>query len=237
VEQANLAIGKGVLLTMDVSFAVNGSAAFNLFAMVVEQMVHLFQGHHLKNEYSQKDSCQWAVCEKCFQQSINLARSDWPSLPEIPDIYVDKCKQHCRNTYCCAPWILSNFVKILTMKTLLFFSLAMLAATCRPTIEKQIQEMHAASLQLGKEVAPVLEELIQQRNSINIQGRALTTGEMTFSDKVYALEAAFQQWNEDMEAAGNAALDNARLKNEEALREAIIAMKAKADSLALKPGF
>ncbi len=109
----------------------------------------------------------------------------------------------------------------LLLTTLLAASVILMPA-CQPSLEKEINELHAASVKLGDEFAPKLEELVQRSNGINIQGRALTPEEMEFTGAVATLQDVFATWKEDMETVAGKAPDQARLEEEKALNEAIV---------------
>ena len=112
-----------------------------------------------------------------------------------------------------------------------------LVFACRPSLVERVNELHRASRQIESEVAPKLEDLIQQKNSINIQGRALTSEEIEFSGKVSELEATFARWKEGMEAVEKKSPDESRLDVEITLKDAIVAFKKQVESLAPKPKF
>lgn len=57
-------------------------------------------------------------------------------------------------------------------------------------------QMYREALAIEKNAEPVLEELIQKRNSLSVQGRALSQEEQNFIDEVYALEEQFNEWKE-----------------------------------------
>ena len=97
-----------------------------------------------------------------------------------------------------------------------------LAPTCQSPLETQISELHAASLKLGDEFAPKLEELVQRSNSINVQGRALTPEELEFTSTTGTIESAYATWKEDMENVAKKAPDKKRMEGETALNEAIV---------------
>ena len=50
---------------------------------------------------------------------------------------------------------------------------------------------------LEKEITPQITDLIQIRNSINIQGRALTPDEIRQSTKIDHIENTFRVWKEN----------------------------------------
>lgn len=62
---------------------------------------------------------------------------------------------------------------------------------------KEAAETHEQAIQIEKQVAPQLEELIQIKNSINIQGRALTQEEQTLVQEIENIEASYTYWEEN----------------------------------------
>jgi hypothetical protein len=127
------------------------------------------------------------------------------------------------------------FTKIKAMKIYFFIFAALFLGACQPSLEQRISDLHTATQKLGDEAAMLLGDLVQQRNSINIQGRALTPEEIAFTGKVDALEARFGQWEEALKAAGTSRSDDSRLRKEETLRDDITALLAEARQLSAEP--
>ncbi len=66
--------------------------------------------------------------------------------------------------------------------------------------EAQMQQaaaIHAESVELEQEIKPQLETLVQAKNSINVQGRALTPKEQLFVKKVEQLEQTYHFWEDN----------------------------------------
>jgi hypothetical protein len=61
---------------------------------------------------------------------------------------------------------------------------------------KQAAAVYEEALALGEKVTPLIEELVQRRNSLSVQGRALSREEQNFINRVYALEERFSKWKE-----------------------------------------
>ena len=79
------------------------------------------------------------------------------------------------------------------MKTaLLFLALTASATTaCNDQLIRQIETTHQANTELVAEMTAKMGTLVQVRNRINIQGRALTTEEM---DRVETINRLEQRW-------------------------------------------
>ena len=62
---------------------------------------------------------------------------------------------------------------------------------------QEAAEVHTEALKIEKEIQSKLEALQQRKNTINIQGRALTEAEIAFVNQVEALEASLRYWEEN----------------------------------------
>lgn len=86
---------------------------------------------------------------------------------------------------------------------LIFVGLLFLSANCGSTSEedqkllKEAAAIHLEAVELEQQVKPKLDELIQQKNSINIQGRSLTAQELAFAQKVESIENSYAYWEEN----------------------------------------
>jgi hypothetical protein len=75
---------------------------------------------------------------------------------------------------------------------LLFLALTMSTATCRnDQLIRQIETVHQTNTELAVEIGAKMDTLVQLRNRINIQGRALTTEEINRVETINRLE---QRW-------------------------------------------
>ncbi len=78
---------------------------------------------------------------------------------------------------------------------------AFLASGCNSIQEKtflnKASKVHEESAKIESNLNKKLKELVQKKNSINIQGRALTTEELTFVDVIENLESSYQLWREN----------------------------------------
>ncbi len=80
--------------------------------------------------------------------------------------------------------------------------LILLIAACKSTPKdnpalQEAARIHAEAAQIEQALQPQLKELIQRKNSINIQGRALTEEEIAFVEKVNAIENSYTYWEEN----------------------------------------
>ncbi|TAK41826.1 MAG: hypothetical protein EPO28_08110 [Saprospiraceae bacterium] len=121
------------------------------------------------------------------------------------------------------------------MKNFLVIFATLFLVACQPSLEQRISDFHQATQKLAEEAAMLLGDLVQQRNSINIQGRALTPEEIAFTARADDLEARFGHWEETLEAAANSLSGQSRLEKEEALRDEITALLAEARQLVAAP--
>lgn len=100
--------------------------------------------------------------------------------------------------------------------------------SCRSSFRNQITEVHEAVRLKGDVLATQLEALMQQANSIKIQGRALSAGEIKFIQGVDSLREEFNLWNQQMEKAGEMKSGEDRLALEQSLLETIIKLTTRA---------
>lgn len=61
---------------------------------------------------------------------------------------------------------------------------------------KEAAQTQEQALQIEKQVVPQLEELEQIKNSISIQGRALTPKEQTLLQQIERIQASYAAWKE-----------------------------------------
>ena len=112
-------------------------------------------------------------------------------------------------------------------------TLVSFSACSKPT-QQTVMELHASSVELGNQTSKLLEQLIQQRNSINVQGRTLTAAEIAFSDSVSALELPLAIWMADITKVNQLEKGKERLASEQSLHDAIHVLQKKAKALADK---
>lgn len=121
------------------------------------------------------------------------------------------------------------------MKNYLLSAAILLLAACQPSLQQRIGNLHATSRQLGLEASSLLEDLVQLRNSINIQGRALMPEEIAFTGKVNDLEARFRRWEEALKIPGAIRSDDQRLIIEKMLNNQISTFLEDARELSAQP--
>ena len=83
---------------------------------------------------------------------------------------------------------------------ILFFTILLSACTPRPQqgdVLTEAQTIQAEALKIGEEVQKQLQELDQQRISIEVQGRALTSNELKFIADVNNLSSRFEEWQKE----------------------------------------
>jgi hypothetical protein len=89
---------------------------------------------------------------------------------------------------------------IQTMRLLLFLSigiwLACNTAKKEDPVLKEAAEAHRQALEVEKAVAPLLGELVQVKNNLNVQGRTLTPEEQSVIQAVESIEASYSRWEE-----------------------------------------
>jgi len=85
-------------------------------------------------------------------------------------------------------------------KKIFFLLLIVGAVSCfitkpfQQSILKEASSIHQEAQKIGEKASTALEELIQQANSIQVQGRQLTRSEIEFIDQVNNLRGEFQNW-------------------------------------------
>ena len=92
-------------------------------------------------------------------------------------------------------------IMVLTLLVCLFGS------SCNTSQEKTLlrkaTKVHQESATIEADIDQKLRELIQKKNSINIQGRALTTEELTFVDIIENLESTYNDWRKNYESSAS----------------------------------
>ncbi len=78
------------------------------------------------------------------------------------------------------------------------FGLLFLVSCSKPDPKMQEAfEIHSQALEVQERLKPVMKELIQRSNNIQVQGRALTDQEISFSESVISLGASYDEWNKN----------------------------------------
>ncbi len=62
---------------------------------------------------------------------------------------------------------------------------------------KEAAQTHEQALKIEKQVAPQLQELTQVKNSIQVQGRALTPEEMALVQEIESIEQSYEYWEKN----------------------------------------
>ncbi|RME07492.1 MAG: hypothetical protein D6816_06620, partial [Bacteroidetes bacterium] len=73
--------------------------------------------------------------------------------------------------------------------------------------------------------------LVSLRNNINIQGRALTPDEITFTGMVNDVEFTYQEMLQELETLQQLPSDSTRLEKEQAINTVLSELYARADSI------
>ena len=98
---------------------------------------------------------------------------------------------------------MTNSKKIVAGLLISFLLVSCNTSSSTASISPQAIAIHEEAVKMKEEVMPLLEELIQRRNQLSVQGRALTQEEKNYIDSVYALEGSFQEWTEkQVDASG-----------------------------------
>ena len=94
----------------------------------------------------------------------------------------------------------SNLIIMVYRQLFSFLILLALCCSCHGTQEKALMrkanQLHEEAAHIEADLNGKLKELIQKKNSINIQGRALTQEELAFVDVIENLESNYHQWKE-----------------------------------------
>ncbi len=89
----------------------------------------------------------------------------------------------------------------LKQNNLLFAFVFLLFISCNISRKEspELQEaakVHTQAIKIEKELKPQLEQLIQIKNSINVQGRALTSQELALVTQIESIEHSYAFWEE-----------------------------------------
>lgn len=104
---------------------------------------------------------------------------------------------------------MSRIFFYMLMGSVAFFTACKHNSKADSTLQKAA-ELHQEAIQIESAVKPLLEQLVQQKNAVNSQGRALTDQELRFVDRVEALEKSYDYWEANhVEVPGFAHEDHA----------------------------
>ena len=124
------------------------------------------------------------------------------------------------------------------MKNILLLLLPLLLAACvarkpEDSVLKRAAEFYRQSIAAEKALQPKLDQLVQYRNSINVQGRALRPDEIAFVEEVDRVEADLMGWQENFVGVPGHGPDGQPLKPGEAGEQIDMTPE---DALALQEG-
>lgn len=117
--------------------------------------------------------------------------------------------------------------------------LLLAAVSCKDPLIEQIRSVHDENVELEKETALKIDQLIQIRNGINIQGRALTEDELIVVGEIDAIEQRWLDWKKsfrplDPETSPKTSRE-AVLKEQQALLETLRKVDADAAQMLEAP--
>lgn len=114
---------------------------------------------------------------------------------------------------------------------LIILTLVLATGQCWQHLESRIQRLHKQNEKLVKDLEPTVNELVSLRNSINIQGRALSPDEIAFTGRVNDVEFKYLEVREELSALRHMPLDSARLVQEQSLNKLLTSLRARTDSM------
>jgi len=118
------------------------------------------------------------------------------------------------------------------MKTIfILLTFALATVQCQQNLENHIQALHDQNQKLVQQLDPRVKDLVSLRNNINIQGRALTPDEITFTGMVNDVEFTYQETLQELETLQQLPSDSTRLEKEQAINTVLSELYARADSI------
>ncbi|MAT55608.1 MAG: hypothetical protein CMN32_14115 [Saprospirales bacterium] len=118
------------------------------------------------------------------------------------------------------------------MKTIfILLTFALATVQCQQNLEDHIQALHDQNQKLVQQLDPRVKDLVSLRNNINIQGRALTPDEITFTGMVNDVEFTYQETLQELETLQQLPSDSTRLEKEQAINTVLSELYARADSI------
>lgn len=127
------------------------------------------------------------------------------------------------------------------MKNVLFLAIliALTASTCQDPLMEKILRVHTQTVSLEKETSPIMDELIQVRNRINIQGRALTEEELSLTEEINSMETRWEEWKQAFHATDPATVAKTErdsfLKTQQEFQQTLLNLKTSAESILANP--
>jgi len=113
------------------------------------------------------------------------------------------------------------------------------AFACEDKVGQQIQAVFTQNMQLEKETAPMIDNLVQIRNNISIQGRGLTEEEISLVEEITSIEQRWLDWEKAFHAKDLVQVEpddrEAFLRQQHELNAQITALKSIAEDMLANP--
>lgn len=113
------------------------------------------------------------------------------------------------------------------------------AAACNDKTGIQIQAIFTRNMELEKETAPKVDALLQIRNNINVQGRALTEEEISLVEEIGAMEQRWLDWQKAFHARDLVQVEKkdrkAFLQEQHDMNATIMALKSDLEDMLSNP--
>lgn len=93
--------------------------------------------------------------------------------------------------------------QIMTISTMVCLILCSCSSNQEKTLLKKASKVHLESASIESDLHEKLNTLIQKKNSINIQGRALSSKELEFVDQIEQLEMTYLKWKDRFQTSEN----------------------------------
>lgn len=93
----------------------------------------------------------------------------------------------------------------MNFKYLLFLFIGLILAACNSSnknegdekILKEAAKIHIEAIEIEKTIKPKLDELVQRKNQLSVQGKALTQEEQSFIAQVDQLQVSYDYWEKN----------------------------------------
>ncbi len=113
------------------------------------------------------------------------------------------------------------------------------AFACADKTGHQIQSIFTRNMELEKETAPKVEALLQIRNNINVQGRALTEEEISLVEEIGVMEQRWLDWQKAFHARDLVQVEKndrkAFLQEQHDMNATIMALKSDLEDMLSNP--
>ncbi len=113
----------------------------------------------------------------------------------------------------------------------IFLTLALAMSQCRQSLDAHIRSLHDQNQEKVKSLERTINDLVSLRNSINIQGRALTPEEINFTGMVNDVEYTYREALQELGELRKLPADSSRLEKEQTLNTVLSELNARADSI------